>query len=156
MFLLVHASVGAVVGEQIQSPLIAFFVGILSHFVLDIIPHGDEGVGRIFLQRKQYGWLGAMAVIDALAALCLVSLLWLYGLLPNYLSAYAGAVGAMIPDILAGFIMLSKKKFLPEFEWLHEWNHRLLGVKASFVIGGTVQLIMLVSAWLVALVAFAR
>ncbi len=153
MFLIVHASVGALVGEQIDSPLLAFVLGIFSHFIIDIIPHGDEGVGRTFVDGKQHSWLAALAFLDAATALCLVSLMWLHGLLPNYLSAFAGAVGAMVPDILSGIALLSKKKILPDFDRFHAWNHRLLGLEAPFWVGGLVQGMTLMAVWLTALVS---
>ncbi len=153
MYLLVHASVGAVIGEQVPSPGVAFVLGILSHFILDIIPHGDESSGRLFINGKRYGLLAWLAALDAVTALSLVTMMWLNGLLPNYVSAFAGAVGAMVPDILSGFTILSKGKFLPDFDDFHGWNHRLLGLEAPWYIGGAVQVMILASVWLVALIA---
>ncbi len=105
----------------------------------------------MFITGKHYGLLSFLAVLDAATALCLVTLLWLHGLLPNYLSAFSGAVGAMIPDILSGFVLLSKGKFLPDFQRFHDWNHHVLGLEAPFWVGGAVQIMTLVSVWFVML-----
>ena len=147
MFLIVHASVGAVLGEQFSSPSISFIVGFLSHFLIDIIPHGDEELGRLFIKGKRHGLLAVIAVIDTIAALCLVSLFWLYGFLPNATGAFAGAVGAMIPDILSGFTIVSKGKFLPDFDQLHGWNHTLLGLEVPIPVGVTLQFVTFLVVW---------
>lgn len=139
MFLVVHASAGAVLGSYIGVPAPAAALGFLSHFLLDIIPHGDETLGKQFIDAKRHGWLAVLAVLDAVAALSLVSLVTLSGVLPNPTAAFAGAVGAMIPDILSGFTIVSKDKFLPDFDRLHERNHRLLGIEAPVLIGGALQ-----------------
>ena len=41
MFLSVHTITGALIGERIADPFWAFGLALLSHFVLDMIPHGD-------------------------------------------------------------------------------------------------------------------
>lgn len=147
MFLVVHASLGAVIGSQVQSPYVAAPLGFLSHFLIDIIPHGDEAIGRLFIKSGRHMGLVFLAVVDALSALCLITLLWMAGLLPNAIGAFVGAVAAMVPDILSGFTIVSKGKFLPDFDWVHGLNHRLLGFEAPFWAGGSVQMITLVSIW---------
>src|SRR3989338_1325862 len=115
MFLIVHASVGAVIGDSLESPAVSFLAGFLTHFLVDIIPHGDERSGRELLRPGRRHWLVILAIIDGLAAISLVAVLWLGGFFVNALGATSGALGAIMPDVLAGFFELSHRKLLPHF-----------------------------------------
>ena len=42
MTLTTHAAAGIVVAYWTGDPMLGFFAAILSHFILDMIPHGDE------------------------------------------------------------------------------------------------------------------
>ena len=143
MFLIVHASVGAVIGEQIQSPVAAFGAGFLSHFVFDIIPHGDEIIGRTMLKYGRLKFLVALAAIDIGASFILIVIFWASGLLPNVAGAVSGALGAVLPDILAGISTVSKGRLWPGFVRFHNWNHELLGSPTSPLIGAGLQAITL-------------
>lgn len=149
MYLLVHASVGAVVGERIHLPVLALGAGFLSHFLLDIIPHGDEASGRELFKAGRRHWVVLLACLDLLAAFSVVTTLWLAGLLPNALGAMSGALGAVLPDVLAGLSEFSARKLWPDFLRLHNWAHRLLGFEVPSLVGGIIQLLTILSAWFV-------
>lgn len=139
MYLVVHASVGAALGGAMPATWMAAPVGFLSHFVLDIIPHGDGVVGRVLLRKENRLALVALALLDAIAALCIVVLLWLLGFIQSPEGAVLGAVAAMLPDILSGFTALSHGTFLKDFDEFHGWNHQLLGVEAPILVGAALQ-----------------
>lgn len=42
MLFAAHLIVGGTVGQLIGNPIVAFIVGIISHFILDHIPHTDH------------------------------------------------------------------------------------------------------------------
>lgn len=59
----VHVALGAALGSRVRNPLLAFALGVFSHFVGDIIPHHDMGATEtplVFatLARvgQQHGW----------------------------------------------------------------------------------------------------
>ena len=41
MFITVHAAAATALSRYATIPLLAFVLGLLSHFILDMIPHGD-------------------------------------------------------------------------------------------------------------------
>lgn len=41
MYWITHAAVGAAIGSRIQDPMLGIVAGLLSHAVLDAIPHSD-------------------------------------------------------------------------------------------------------------------
>src|SRR3989344_1896046 len=138
MFLIVHATVGAAIGERLEPPAFSFWAGFLSHFVADIIPHGDERSGRLLFCPERLHWLVILAIIDGLAAMSLIAVLWLGGFFNNAIGAMAGALGAIMPDVLAGFSELSHGKLWPHFARFHERNHKLINYEIPLVAGGVV------------------
>lgn len=143
MYLTVHATIGAVLGERVDPPLAGFLLGFASHFLADVVPHGDEWVGRTLAQPGRVRWLAALALIDGLAAGSLVTLLWLGGAFVNPVGAFSGALGAVLPDVLAGFSDLSQGKLWPAYVRLHNRSHRLLGREVPLPVGGAMQLCLL-------------
>lgn len=146
MFLIVHAAVGAVVGDNLKNPLIGAAAGMASHFLLDAIPHGDERLGRELFKPGRIRWLVALTALDGLAAIALVTVLWLAGFLPNALGAFGGAVGAILPDALVGLSELSKKKLWPEIVRFHDWAHQFFKIELPLYIGGLIQAAVLLIA----------
>ncbi|GEM_PF-3732031 len=42
MFIVTHAAIGALIGEELPNhPMLAFVLAFLAHFLTDLIPHGD-------------------------------------------------------------------------------------------------------------------
>ncbi|OGL87296.1 hypothetical protein A3I40_03740 [Candidatus Uhrbacteria bacterium RIFCSPLOWO2_02_FULL_48_12] len=139
MFLIVHATVGAMIGDNLEPPAVGFLAGLLSHFFLDAIPHGDELLERELARPGRIHWLAALAILDGLAAISLVVVLWLGGFLNNAAGAFGGAVGAILPDVFLGLSELSKKKLWPDFLRFHDWNHRIINIELSLYFGGLIQ-----------------
>jgi hypothetical protein len=44
MTLTTHATLGAVIGRATGNPVLAFIFGFISHFLIDMVPHGDTGL----------------------------------------------------------------------------------------------------------------
>jgi hypothetical protein len=89
-----HALTGAVIGITIGQPLIAIPAAVLSHFVLDSIPHHGrdkaESAGKLFV---------VVLVLDAIACLALVAIL-AYGQPRHWLLAAFCAFLATAPDFM--------------------------------------------------------
>jgi hypothetical protein len=106
-----HISVGAAVGKFIPNPILAFFVGILSHLLIDKIPHfwpkTKEGQRLII-------WLDSAASLLLIILLCFLPL-------DNKLSVLGCAIGSASVDfILVIFPKLFKNlKSKPIVMW-HE------------------------------------
>lgn len=150
MFLLVHATVGALAGNTVGQPIlgpaapaIGFAGGFVSHFVIDMIPHGDEAIGRIFADHRHAKWLAALAIFDGMSALCVIAILAITGQYTNALAAVAGAIGGMLPDIMVGVSELRHKKLWPKFLKFHDTNHARLNYEVRPWVGGIGQVVTL-------------
>jgi hypothetical protein len=122
MFMVSHAAVGALIGAAVPNSYAAFSLGFLSHFVLDMIPHGDELMlenyksGKKSKARRAMAYVTMDAIITAYAIMAILS------------SAPTSIVGAILPDLLVGIYEITKVKWLRGYVAFHHRNHhRLIG-----------------------------
>lgn len=112
MFVTTHVLVGALVGARIRSRAIAYGVGVLSHFVLDAVPHwGAVGDHDEFMRVAVRDGLGGLAALVAVAALS-----------PEEYrrSVLAGAIGAATPDLDKPFEEITGRQLWPRpVDWFH-------------------------------------
>lgn len=104
MLSLTHASAGALAGEFIPNPYVAFLVGIVLHFIMDKIPH--------FWPAGRVG-KGIVIVLDNI-----FSILFLLGLYAfpetRNASIIAGALGGVSVDFYFVILMRTRGKWA---EW---------------------------------------
>lgn len=148
MFLIVHASIGAALGNEVGKPALAFGLGFISHFILDMIPHGDEVIGNHFLKHRRFFVLSALFIIDFLSALSLIVIFWASGGFNNAIGAISGALGAVLPDILSGLSYVLKEKLWPKFNDFHKFIHQLLNRSVALGVGGAIQICFLLAVWI--------
>jgi len=114
MYLTVHATAGLLIGQQLSNPLIGFFTGVLSHYILDFIPHGDEFIGKFSTKKKLL--IGSADFIVALSVGW-----WLIS--QNYLQLNPVIIftilGTFAPDFLWGSAMIIKMPWLEPINNLH-------------------------------------
>jgi len=144
MFLTVHAAAGLAIGKNINSVPLAFILGVVSHFILDIIPHGDRGLfNRLILFKN--GVQRIFMIIFTDATLLAIFLLFVYVSSPqNQLAAItAGILGGIVPDLLNALSMIYKKNRLAKIYFrLHFFLHEeLVDDNISFKKGLFVQFI---------------
>ena len=107
MFLTVHTTAAIVIGTVIPNPVGAFFIGIGSHYLLDMIPHGDE---EKWLSITNYQ-LAKLTVIDHPLLLLNMTMLFLFK--SDFIFTYsiiAAIIGSVLPDYIMGFYRLTKDK----------------------------------------------
>ncbi|HEY7414410.1 MAG TPA: hypothetical protein VH593_04400 [Ktedonobacteraceae bacterium] len=99
MLLTPHALVGAAIGARLKHPLAVIPVAILSHFLLDTVPHWQETLSPY--RPNQATWV--RLPLDALLAL--VGVAWIVrrsrkrGGRMLAASAIVGAVAGVVPDV---------------------------------------------------------
>ena len=128
-----HAILAGTIGSKINSPMPAFLVGVILHFILDAMPHYDTTDGGKFTFR-QNALIGADLIIFA------IIILWLR---PTSHAFWWGALGGILPDIL-DYCPIWKKKlrgtgFGKFFHKLHEGVHwhsagPFLGIMAQIAV----------------------
>ncbi|MDO8183380.1 MAG: diadenylate cyclase [bacterium] len=159
MVLTTHAVVGGAIGRLLAiNPLLAFIVGFLSHFVLDIIPHWDyplqsktveaRGVGRLHFR------LGWPAVVDfsRIGLDFLIGLALVYWLFPlsqgtSWLASSVlwGALGAVLPDALQFIYAQWRPRFLSGLQRFHHFIHAKQDFNDRPVLGVTLQILLMVA-----------
>lgn len=137
MTLSTHSVVGASIATIARTnPVLAFFLGFGSHFVLDAIPHWDYP-----LSTKNVGTdigIGFVLVLvffllpfQSFALLFAKSALW-------------GAFGAVLPDLLIGFHMKFPTKLV---SFLHHFHIEIMHSKTRLdhrtILGPVMQVIII-------------
>jgi tetrahydromethanopterin S-methyltransferase subunit G len=133
MFLCVHAAVGALAGNAVQTPETAFLAGFVSHFFLDMIPHGDEAMLEGYKSGSAKRRALFYVTVDAVASVALIAVFfWRQDFFhPGFVAM--GIVGGILPDFLVGVAEISKPsgrrwigRQLHRFQRFHVSNHHFL------------------------------
>lgn len=115
-----HLVIGAVIGSKTHNLGLIIILGILSHFILDKLPHWDYSNSGIsnFRETKNFKALITdlikIAIDGMVGVLIIVPLIWHTGLFSdfkNIVSILLGMFFSTLPDIFLffGFILFSKK-----------------------------------------------
>ncbi|MBU0646324.1 hypothetical protein KJ611_02500 [Patescibacteria group bacterium] len=124
MTITTHAAIGAVIGRISGNPILAFLFGFFSHFIVDMIPHGDTGLSdnfRVFKRKRKQAV--AYSVIDGVFALFFVLLLANMKDIGNMQLYTWGIIGSALPDLLVGFYVVTKVGWLKHFNEIHFFFH---------------------------------
>ncbi len=150
MYQIVHGMAGVAIGSRLGNPILAFVLGIVSHFILDAIPHDSveardwENNGSDKFVKK----VALEAMIDLWALLIL--LLVMQEGLKIYLdySMLAGLIGGVLPDYVWGLTELFKIKnqALLKFKTWHTKIHTLIfkQIYIPWKYTATIQIVTLV------------
>ena len=103
MFIAAHAASGALIAHQVDNYWLVFFLAFISHFVLDIIPHGDYHHVHDYFNggKKLVKNLYNVILVDSIVSVMLATLLLTYTSTDRTLIAI-GIIGAILPDLLVG------------------------------------------------------
>ncbi|MBI4142410.1 hypothetical protein HY480_00880 [Candidatus Uhrbacteria bacterium] len=134
MFLTLHASAGALVGELAPSPWLALLFGFLSHFPMDMFPHGDRKMGDRAMAHGGHHVRKYVVLIlaDALVGLGILAAGFALGKFEHPWYAYLGMLGGLLPDLIvaipeyAMFVKKSERVALRWFYRFHNFNHNKL------------------------------
>lgn len=128
MYSPVHATAGLLIAQAMPNPTAAVLAGVVSHYLLDFVPHGDTGVGPWMTAKSPWARIALVEVVDlGLAALVILQLIARHPTAPALILA-AGAVGGILPDLLWGLrFVLEKLRWplpllLPFLRAHHRWH----------------------------------
>jgi phosphatidylglycerophosphatase A len=120
MTLTTHATLGAVIGHTVGTPLLAFVFGFISHFLIDMIPHGDTGLADNYkIHKRRRKTALAYVMVDAVIAILFVLLLANTRDLDSLRTFSWGIVGGVLPDLIVGLYEITKTPLLKWFNTLH-------------------------------------
>jgi hypothetical protein len=131
MFLAVHAAIGALVGVAMPHPVLSFSAGVVSHFLTDLIPHGDDDLYQEYKKGNKKLRAYLHVAVDAVVTIGLVFSMFWFRDFVNPAAIIAGVVGGVLPDVLVGLCEVLKPRAdsrlyraLAWFHGVHMKNHR--------------------------------
>jgi len=144
MFLTIHASAGIFIGSQTQNPWLAVILGFISHLILDIIPHGDSGIGKHWPRRVKIKRMALIEVADTLGIILMTYYLVSHNFIALSPAVIAAIIGTALPDYIWGFYDLTGWKILG---WISSrilmYLHDLLNCQVPILTGILIQIMTL-------------
>lgn len=142
MLLSVHATVGAIIGESVDTPLLAFIFAFISHFLLDLIPHGDKELIKAYRNNFKNRGMLYLIYFDLLTTPVFLGILFLLGHLTYSTTVLWGIIGGVLPDILVAVHEISDK-FFSRTHKFHDWTHEKFKWSIPLKFGIIVQIIII-------------
>ncbi len=138
MFITPHTAVALWLSTKTGNPYLGFTYGLISHFVIDIIPHGDEKMGyHIEDEKKRRNYILKIGFVDVSLALILLYLVWFKTDMWSIVAFWAVA-GAWIPDGVWLLATVIKSKLIKRLAHFHHHTHHLLnkeiGIKSGVLL----------------------
>lgn len=163
MFLTGHAVVGMTIGYATGDPITAFFTGWLSHYLFDVIPHGDE----IQFKGIDVRGMAQLALVDHAVASVVAALFLLTTSMDITWAVLLGAIGAVLPDWLMAVYKLTESiwgarwingnvkhaafymhRAIAPLQEFHNWCHyNVIRGEIPFWLGISYQIVLLGGIW---------
>lgn len=151
MLFTTHALVGATIGNITNNPLVAVILGIISHHLLDYIPHYDPG--SFYYGKKSPNNLTPqqlyMAVIDVSMGIGYLAMIVV--VINHNTNLLWGALGGVLPDLVdntpVAKDIFRKFWFGNKYHNFHEKFHTTMPWQKALAGLGGQLLIMLICLW---------
>lgn len=133
MFITVHAATGALIGQKVKNPILAFVLALAAHFGFDMIPHGDQDWIDEYKGNDKSKVIKIIIIVaaDALILFALLVSKFFFdqddSTMPS-ISIATGILGGVLPDLLVGCHELSDSLF-KNFYKFHFMMHDLIKVR---------------------------
>jgi len=148
MFYFIHAIAGMLVGGYFNSITIAIILGIVGHFLLDLIPHWDGFYDKEAFEKRRHlkitKNLVMLQIVDA--ALTILSIIYiLKNVHYNKTIMLIGAFAGLLPDLIkAGYLTpLRNNKYFDSYLHFHSTIQKEPGWKIGILIELAVLAIIL-------------
>jgi hypothetical protein len=117
MIITPHILVGAAIGAQASNVWVVFCFGVISHYLLDILPHWDY-LDDLRITKLKYF---IKMVLDLVLGLIIVGIIvWNF---PNKIVIGIGIGAALLPDLIQFLYMNFKFRWLRPFAQFHYKIH---------------------------------
>ncbi|MDD5749947.1 MAG: hypothetical protein PHO91_04220 [Patescibacteria group bacterium] len=141
MFITPHTSVAIWISTRVGDPLLAFVFGVVSHFILDIIPHGDDNIADHKKEKKEkLIYLMRIAFVDVFLACLLLYFFISSGSPVDYWVLFGAVLGAWLPDFAWITIEMLKLHTLYWYVFYHGKLHNFFNWQYSPVYGVPFQI----------------
>ncbi|PIR94287.1 hypothetical protein COT97_02250 [Candidatus Falkowbacteria bacterium CG10_big_fil_rev_8_21_14_0_10_39_11] len=144
----VHGAAGAFIGERINSIPLTFIISFITHFLFDIIPHGDHDNVIAFKTEKKIKQVVGLIAVDAVLGLMFLSLYFsqVKNTGANIYPIIAGIFGGVLPDLLVGLYQMNKKYFF-RFNFIHMRIHELIKFRIPLKVAFVLQILFIIIIW---------
>jgi len=149
MFVATHVVMGALIGQNVTTPELSLPMGVASHFMLDMVPHGDAKLWDEYKSGNSLVKSLVYTAVDAVAAVGIFIYLMETAPYASRATMIAGVIGAILPDFL---VAVGEGMKTRPFLWFQRQHMRIHNVFASrlgdmtFRAGIFMQLIVLFAA----------
>ncbi len=124
MFITTHAAIGALIGEAFgANPVVAVSLAFVSHFISDVIPHGDTKIYKGFVSGSRVKRAVAYVMLDGLVAMGFVLLLLSTFTFEHRRTVSLAIFASVVPDLLVAIVELFRPAGLKWFRDVHHWFH---------------------------------
>ncbi|MDO8463138.1 MAG: hypothetical protein Q7S96_02610 [bacterium] len=125
MLLTMHAATGALAGELSPNALTAFALGFLSHFLLDMFPHGDRGIAHATKATGKARRFYLLLAVDIGASIAIFFPAFALGKFEHPLYAYIGMLAGLLPDLIVAipeYALYVKKEYRVRLHWFYKFH----------------------------------
>jgi hypothetical protein len=110
---------GVLIGQNVPTPGLAFSLGVASHFLLDLIPHGDSQLYKNYKEGQSVKKSVTYATVDSIISIIIFIFLLETAPYPSRATMIAGVIGSILPDFLVALGEGIKIRPLLWFQKLH-------------------------------------
>lgn len=124
MISIAHLLLGALIGKSLNNVFVIALLSFVSHFILDALPHLDQGSFKKKDEFELRDWL--LVILDLAIG---ISLVIYFALKFTFWNIVVGAFFAILPDLISGFAWF----FNLNKSWIRTFNeiHTKIGFKMT-------------------------
>ena len=150
MYITVHGTAAMLIARAVPNPFLAFLLALVSHFVLDFIPHGDEHIiQKHFTRGQTLRRLVGYATVDGIVLAGFLAIFFWFGPLNISPSTIIWSlIGALMPDLLQGIYFATEARSIKWFQNFHVKIHNASNHALTWHQGMLVQCMVLTALWL--------
>jgi len=137
---------GVLIGQNVPTPGLAFALGVASHFMLDLIPHGDSQLYTNYKEGQAVNKSLIYVAVDSLLAIIIFIYLLETAPYASRGTMVAGVIGGICPDFLVALGEGARIRPLLWFQRLHIRIHNAIASRVGNLPLGTgvcMQLVVL-------------
>lgn len=127
MTITTHTAIGALIGTAVGNPILGFILGVISHYLVDMIPHGDMYMreSNHLVNKTHERFAHIFVITDVALGITVLNILG--QILPDDTThgmTYMAAIfGSILPDLLVGINDLGKTWLGKKHTHLHFFFH---------------------------------
>jgi len=133
MYLTNHVSTVLLVSQLPINPVAALGLGLASHYLLDMVPHGDNlrrfkppKLKESIADNPDYGALQLEGAIDIWAVVGVLAVVGSFAMIKQPFTFLFVIIGSVVPDFIMGVNSIWKTKWIHYHQLFHYWAHTLL------------------------------